>query len=329
MGASFRRIRAPPSRPSPASTRWAREAMARCRAAPGPPVGDRDRGGDPGRRRRRGARVAWHAAVTNPRARAPGADAPRRRELAARRAGGRCCLRQSRRRRRRCSCRCPSRRSHRAIEPLPGPGRLRRRSRRAGRAPRAPAAPASSPVTEPPPRRRPRANRGTKAQLVASAFRHLRNEGDATAALAALDERERRFGGGTLAAEAALARAEALLLLGTDGRRAADAGRDARRVRRPDARGARDRAELLGTIEALRRGRADFDALLARRSRGHARARAVRPRLLPACRAPGPARRRARSRELPGRVPRRPLGDAGSRRAGTTATAVTFSPLGA
>ena len=61
---------------------------------------------------------------------------------------------------------------------------------------RAPAhAPDLRPLAEPPPPSVGRPRRGT---LVALAFRHLRSEGDATAALAALDERERQFGAGAL-----------------------------------------------------------------------------------------------------------------------------------
>jgi hypothetical protein len=154
-----------------------------------------------------------------------------------------------------------------------------------------------------------------ESRLVARAFRQLRNEGDATSALAALDERERRFGPGTLASEAGLARAEALLLLG----RTADALpillalRDAPAGLTPEVRAVR--AELLARRQALRRGdRGLRCAARARRPGRDPRAGPLRPRLLPAA---GPGRRRGdRSRKLPGGVPARPLRAAGARSAG-------------
>jgi tetratricopeptide (TPR) repeat protein len=127
---------------------------------------------------------------------------------------------------------------------------------------RAPAhAPDLRPLTEPPPA--PVADAPDEARLLARAFRHLRSEGDAAAALAALDERERQFGAGALATEAGLARAEALLLLG----RADEALpiliglRDPRTGLTPDVRVAR--AELLARAGRCVEAVADFDALLA------------------------------------------------------------------
>jgi tetratricopeptide (TPR) repeat protein len=83
------------------------------------------------------------------------------------------------------------------------------------------APPASVEPTAPPPAaslalarpERPRST-GAEAALLARAFRKLRADGNATAALAALDEHDRKFPGGWLHDEATLARAEALLTLG-------------------------------------------------------------------------------------------------------------------
>jgi hypothetical protein len=114
-----------------------------------------------------------------------------------------------------------------------------------------------------------------EARLLARAFRHLRSEGDAPAALAALDEHDRRFGAGSLASEAALARAEALLLL----RRTADALpilmdlRDARAGQTPEIRAVR--AELLASTGRCAEASADFDALLAPGSPATTRERAL------------------------------------------------------
>jgi hypothetical protein len=119
-------------------------------------------------------------------------------------------------------------------------------------------APDTRPLTAP-----PATEVDDESRLVARAFRHLRNEGDATSALAALDERDRRFGAGTLASEAGLARAEALLLLG----RTADALpillalRDAPAGLTPEVRAVR--AELLARAKRCGEAVADFDALLA------------------------------------------------------------------
>ncbi|MEA2699581.1 MAG: hypothetical protein QOI66_3852 [Myxococcales bacterium] len=88
-------------------------------------------------------------------------------------------------------------------------------------APVAIAAPTTTDTTAPPPAtslalarpERPRST-GAEAALLAKAFRRLRADGNATAALAALDEHDRKFPGGWLHDEATLARAEALLALG-------------------------------------------------------------------------------------------------------------------
>ena len=138
---------------------------------------------------------------------------------------------------------------------------------------RAPArAPDLRPLTQPPPA--PVADAPDEARLVALAFRHLRSEGDAAAALAALDERERQFGAGALATEAALARAEALLLLGrTDEALPILVGlHDPRTGLTPDVRVAR--AELLARasrcVEADRRLRCPAGAGAARATRERA-----------------------------------------------------------
>jgi hypothetical protein len=108
----------------------------------------------------------------------------------------------------------------------------RREAHRAPRAPVAPEAPAPAPAPavsavaapEPLPATRPaasahrsRAVEGppppSEAAALADAFHELRARGDATAALRALDEYERRFPSGALASEASIARAEALLAL--------------------------------------------------------------------------------------------------------------------
>jgi hypothetical protein len=117
------------------------------------------------------------------------------------------------------------------------------------------------PLTQPPPAAVTDAP--DEARLVARAFRHLRSEGDAAAALAALDERERQFGAGALATEAALARAEALLLLGrTDEALPILVGvHDPRTGLTPDVRVAR--AELLARARRCVEAVDDFDALLA------------------------------------------------------------------
>jgi len=102
-----------------------------------------------------------------------------------------------------------------------------------------------------------------EASLVARAFRHLRNEGDARGALAALDERERRFGDGALGSEAALARAEALLLLGrTEEALPILAGiQDPRAGLTSEVRATR--AELLARSRRCAEAEEDFAALLA------------------------------------------------------------------
>ncbi len=266
IGATFRRIQSATEPSSLASTRWAREAMAPLPRGAGPRLGAIAivatllvGGGAV-------AGVAWHAAVTNARARAPGADAPT--PAGTRRAASRRAMLPATEPAPPAQelLSVPEPAVAPAMEPLPGP-RPAQTPRAPSRIARlaAPAAPASSPATEPPPAAttegQPEGHDET--QLLASAFRHLRNEGDATAALAALDERQRRFGAGALAAEAALARVEALLLLG----RAADALpvlvaiRGARAGQTPEVRATR--AELLARSQRCDEAAPDFDALLA------------------------------------------------------------------
>ena len=118
--------------------------------------------------------------------------------------------------------------------------------------------PERRPLVEPPPVAA--ADAPDEARLVARAFRQLRSEGDANAALAALDERDHLFGAGTLATEAALARAEALLLLGrTDDALPILVGLRTGLTR--DVRVAR--AELLAKAKRCSEAIADFDAALA------------------------------------------------------------------
>ena len=160
-------------------------------------------------------------------------------------------------------------------EPPPAPPATPRATRAAR------PAPDTSPLTAP-----PAAEVDDESRLVARAFRHLRSEGDATSALAALDERDRRFGAGTLASEAALARAEALLLLG----RTADALpillalRDAPAGLTPEVRAVR--AELLARAKRCGEAVADFDALLAPGGPTATRERALYGRA--SCRLQGP-----------------------------------------
>ena len=144
--------------------------------------------------------------------------------------------------------------------------------RKLARAAISPAGPEPRPPTAPPPLA---ADAPDEAHLIARAFRQLRNEGDARGALAALDERERRFGDGMLAAEAALARAEALLLLGRTGEALPIlvAIRDPRAGLTPEIRATR--AELLAGANRCGEAEADFAALLAPGAPPTARERAL------------------------------------------------------
>jgi tetratricopeptide (TPR) repeat protein len=186
------------------------------------------------------AGVAWRAAVTRPRAPAP-VEAPlpaagKPRPVGARHQAPPEVLPD------------PEVAAEAPPAPPPLPASLR-----AARAP----VPDLRPLVEPPPA--PAADAPDEARLVARAFRHLRSEGDAKAALAALDERDHLFGGGTLAAEAALARAEALLLLGrTDDALPILVGLRTGLTR--DVRVAR--AELLAKANRCGEAMADFDAAL-------------------------------------------------------------------
>jgi tetratricopeptide (TPR) repeat protein len=131
----------------------------------------------------------------------------------------------------------------------------------------------------------PAAAEPDETALLASAFRQLREGGDAAGALAALDERERRFGAGVLASEATLARAEALLRLG----RTADALplllalSDTRAGLTPEVRATR--AELLARSNRCDEAAADFDMLIAAPGSTAARERALYGRA--ACRLQG------------------------------------------
>jgi hypothetical protein len=124
----------------------------------------------------------------------------------------------------------------------------------------------------------------TEADLLATAFRRLRVERDAAAALGALDEHARRFPGGDLRPEAGLARVEALLRLGRqpealavlDGLpRHAGGGPSARRhaLMRGELRAALGRcAEALGDFDEVLAG-PDADADDERGLRGRATCR--------------------------------------------------------
>jgi len=246
IGASFRQIRETTEPTDAVAQRWARRAMT---AAPRNTTrrvwsfaiaGLILTGGGAV-----AAGVAWRAAVTRPRAPAP-VDEPLPAGTKPRHVGAR-------------------HEAPPAPEVLPDP-------EAAAEAPPAPAPPplppslkvARAPVpdlrplVEPPPA--PAADAPDEARLVARAFRHLRSEGDAKAALVALDERDHLFGAGTLATEAALARAEALLLLGrTDDALPILVGLRTGLTR--DVRIAR--AELLAKANRCGEAIADFDAALA------------------------------------------------------------------
>jgi hypothetical protein len=259
IGASFKRIKTATEPSAIASMRWARHAMAPVprRAAAGllwtGIVGTLLVGSGAA------AGVAWHARVTNARARAvqgeplPGAHGQQVVAAPATR-----------------TALPPPETPPEAPptdEPAPGtrvphttPPALPAVRKDVRVAPTAPV-PDGLPATEPPPAIA--AEGEDEAQLVARAFRRLRNEGDARGALAALDQRERRFGAGTLATEAALARVEALLLLG----RTDDALplllriRDTRAGLTPEVRATR--AELLARSNRCDEAAADLDQLLA------------------------------------------------------------------
>jgi hypothetical protein len=156
--------------------------------------------------------------------------------------------------------------------------------------PPAPAVAAAPPADSRAPTRQARVNTsGTppapaEAELLATAFRRLRVERDAVAALCALDEHARRFPGGDLGPEAGLARVEALLRLGRqpealvvlDGLpRHAGGGPSARRhaLMRGELRAALGRcAEALGDFDEVLAGQA-ADADDERGLRGRATCR--------------------------------------------------------
>jgi len=132
-----------------------------------------------------------------------------------------------------------------------------------------------------------------EALLMARAFRRLRNEGDARGALAALDERERRFGAGAFETEAALARAEALVLLGR-GDQALPillGIRDPHAGLTPEVRVTR--AELLARAKRCDEAVGDFELVLATGAPSATRERALYGRA--SCRLQGAAPDRARA----------------------------------
>jgi TolA-binding protein len=319
IGASLRRVRAATEPSGLASTRLARIAMAPTATGSGPRLVAAGLaatlliGGGAA------AGVAWHAALTNTRARAQSADAhepARARHAAHRRAMA-------------SPAELPA-----AGEPAPGeapvaaepaalaeaprpdvgpvtPGALPvnapapvpasnrvtapKRATAPGRvtAPLAtpPAPPAVQAATEPPPLAPvPPAD---EAQLVARAFRSLRTDGDAAAAIAALDEHDRRFGAGALTTEATLARVEALLVQGRTAEalppllaiRGTPAGRTA------EVRAAR--AELLARADRCDEAAPDLDALLAPGAPAAPRERALYARASCVLQGGDPARARA------------------------------------
>lgn len=244
VGASFRQIRATTEPTDAAAQRWARQAM---KAAPRSTTSRVWSFAIASLILTGGGAVAagvWRAAVTRPHAPAP-VDEPLPAAGKPRHVGAR-------------------HEAPPAPEVLPDP-------EVAAEAPPAPAPPALPPslkaarvpvpdlrpLVEPPPV--PAADAPDEARLVARAFRHLRSEGDAKAALAALDERDHLFGAGALATEAALARAEALLLLGrTDDALPILVGLRTGLTR--DVRVAR--AELLAKAKRCSEAMADFDVAL-------------------------------------------------------------------
>jgi hypothetical protein len=150
--------------------------------------------------------------------------------------------------------------------------------------------PAPLPASEP--SRAAAAAAPDEALLVARAFRRLRNEGDARGALAALDERERRFGAGAFETEAALARAEALVLLdrGDQALPILLGIRDPHAGLTPEVRVTR--AELLARAKRCDEAAADFELVLATGAPPATRERALYGRA--SCRLQGPAPDRAR-----------------------------------
>ena len=271
---TFRRIRATTEPDDAAAVRWARRAMAPPPRAVGRRVWSMAIAGlILGGGGAVAAGVAWRAVATRGRRRAP-ADEPA--PAAATAAPHRAAATKHRRRR--------------PPDVLPDPevaldAATRRAAALAAVAEDGARAAAHAPdLAAAAPNRRPRrrADAPDEARLLARAFRHLRSEGDATAALAALDERERQFGAGALGTEAGLARAEALLLLG----RADEALpilvglRDPRAGLTPEVRVAR--AELLARARRCVEAAADFDALLAPgRAARHAGTGALRAGVVP------------------------------------------------
>jgi hypothetical protein len=166
--------------------------------------------------------------------------------------------------------------------------------------PRTAAPPANvTPIFEPAPLPASEASRAAtpaasdEALLMARAFRRLRNEGDARGALAALDERERRFGAGAFETEAALARAEALVLLdrGDQALPILLSIRDPHAGLTPEVRVTR--AELLARAKRCDEAVADFELVLATGAPPATRERALYGRA--SCRLQGAAPDRARA----------------------------------
>ena len=125
-----------------------------------------------------------------------------------------------------------------------------------------PVAPATTPVAAPSRSRGDSAAPPGETRRLAQAFHALRVDGDAAAALKALDEYAQRFPNGTLAPEARVARVEALLALGRTG----DALPLLLAMRDRDTGLTRDvqitRAELLAEKDRCAEAMADFDDLV-------------------------------------------------------------------
>jgi hypothetical protein len=289
IGASLRSVRAATEPSAVASTRWARLAMAPAAATAvrsGPRllaaaltatllVGSGAAAG-----------VAWHAhAVRSAATRAPGADVPA--EARAPHAAQRRAI---------TSPLQPSPAAEvsppvetplpDALEPTPAPAPTG--ARKLARVALPPAITPPRSALEPPPLAAVEGD--DEARLLARAFRHLRSEGDAAGAIAALDEHDRRFGAGALATEAALARVEALLLLGrsTEALPPLLAIRGTPAGRTPEVRATR--AELLARAHRCDEAASDLDALLAPGAPAAARARALYARASCALEGGDPAR---------------------------------------
>jgi TolA-binding protein len=115
----------------------------------------------------------------------------------------------------------------------------------------------------------------TEAGLLAEAFRVLRAERDAAAALQTLDQYDRKYPGGTLAAEAQVARVEALMALGRRADALAVLAAFDGQQSEPTRNVLVSRGELFAEAGQCQRAVGDFDRILAAAEHGDAEARAL------------------------------------------------------